>query len=67
MCRNIKKLRYPDRPPTDEELELAALQYVRKVTGYRKPSQVNEKAFDAAIADIAAATRKLFDELIIRP
>ncbi len=67
MCRNIKKLRYPDRPPTDEELELAALQYVRKVTGYRKPSQVNEKAFDAAIADIAMATRKLFDELIVRP
>ncbi len=67
MSRNIKKLRYPDRSPTDEELELAALQYVRKVTGYRKPSQVNEKAFDAAIADIAAATRKLFDELIIRP
>jgi hypothetical protein len=66
MCRNIKKLRYPDRPPTDEELELAALQYVRKVTGYRKPSQVNEKAFDAAIADIAMATRKLFDELIVR-
>ena len=67
MCRNIKKLRYPDRPPTDEELELAALQYVRKVTGYRKPSQVNEKAFDAAIADIAMATRKLFDKLIVRP
>jgi hypothetical protein len=67
MCRNIKKLRYPDRPPTDEELELAALQYVRKVTGYRKPSQVNEKAFDAAIADIAMATRKLFDELIVQP
>ena len=67
MCRNIKKLRYPDRPPTDEELELAALQYVRKVTGYRKSSQVNEKAFDAAIADIAMATRKLFDELIVQP
>jgi len=66
MCRNIKKLRYPDRPPTDGELELAALQYVRKVTGYRKPSQANEAAFEAAIADIAAATRKLFDELVIR-
>lgn len=66
MCRNIKQLRFPDRPPTDEELELAALQFVRKVTGYRKPSQANEAAFNAAIADIAATTRNLFDELVIR-
>jgi hypothetical protein len=66
MCRNIKQLRFPDRPPTDEELELAALQFVRKVTGYRKPSQANEVAFDEAIAGIAATTRKLFDELVIR-
>jgi len=66
MCRNIKQLRYPDRDPSDEELELAALQYVRKVTGYRKPSRANEVAFDAAIADIAAATRQLFDDLVIR-
>jgi hypothetical protein len=66
MCRNIKQLRFPDRPPTDEELELAALQFVRKVTGYRKPSQANEAAFNAAIADIANTTRKLFDELVIR-
>jgi hypothetical protein len=66
MCRNIKQLRFPDRPPTDEELELAALQFVRKVTGYRKPSQANEAAFDEAIAGIAATTRKLFDELVIR-
>ncbi|MGD2048610.1 MAG: DUF2277 domain-containing protein [Chloroflexota bacterium] len=66
MCRNIKQLRFPDRPPTDEELELAALQFVRKVTGYRKPSQANEAAFNAAIADIANTTRKLFDDLVIR-
>ena len=66
MCRNIKQLRFPDRPPTDDELELAALQFVRKVTGYRKPSQANEAAFNAAIADIANTTRKLFDELVIR-
>ena len=66
MCRNIKQLRYPDRDPSDEELELAALQYVRKVTGYRKPSRANEAAFDAAIADIAAATRQLFHDLVIR-
>ena len=66
MCRNIKKLRLPDRPPTDEELELAALQYVRKVSGYREPSRANEEAFETAVADIAAATRKLFDNLVIR-
>lgn len=66
MCRNIKKLRLPDRPPEDAELEGAALQYVRKVTGYRKPSRANEEAFSAAVAEITAATRRLFDDLIIR-
>jgi hypothetical protein len=66
MCRNIKQLRYPERPPTDEELELAALQFVRKVTGYRKPSHANEEAFNTAIAEIAAATHRLFDNLVIR-
>lgn len=66
MCRNIKQLRYPERPPTDEELELAALQFVRKVTGYRKPSRANEEAFNTAIAEISAATQRLFDRLVIR-
>jgi hypothetical protein len=66
MCRNIKKLRFPDRLPEDEELELAALQYVRKVTGYPKPSQANKESFDTAVAEIATATRRLFDNLIIR-
>ena len=66
MCRNIKKLRFPDRPQADEELEGAALQYVRKVTGYVKPSRANEEAFDVAVAEITAATRRLFDDLIIR-
>ncbi len=66
MCRNIKQLRYPERPPTDEELELAALQFVRKVTGYRKPSPANEEAFNTAIAEISAATQRLFDSLVIR-
>jgi hypothetical protein len=66
MCRNIKKLRYPERPPNDEELELAALQFVRKVTGYRKPSRANEEAFNTAIAEISAATQRLFDSLVIR-
>jgi hypothetical protein len=66
MCRNIKKLRFPDRPPTDEELELAALQFVRKVSGYRKPSRANEAAFDEAIVEISAAARRLFDRLVVR-
>ena len=63
MCRNIKQLRLPDRPPTEEEIELAALQFVRKVSGYRQPSRANELAFQTAVADIAAATRRLMDSL----
>jgi hypothetical protein len=63
MCRNIKQLRLPDRPPTEEEIELAALQFVRKVSGYRQPSRANELAFQTAVADIAAATRRLMDAL----
>jgi hypothetical protein len=66
MCRNIKQLRFPDRPPTDEELELAALQFVRKVSGYRQPSKANDHAFQTAVTDIAAATRHLFDQLVTR-
>lgn len=60
MCRNIKKLRTPDRSPTDEEISLAALQFVRKVSGYQKPSKTNQPAFDAAVEEIAEATRRLF-------
>ena len=66
MCRNIKKLRYPDRVPTDEELRLAALQFVRKVSGYRVPSGVNEAAFNTAVENVAIATRGLFDHLEVR-
>jgi hypothetical protein len=65
MCRNIKKLRTPERPPTDEEITLAALQFVRKVSGYQKPSRVNEAAFEEAVVEVAAATRKLFEQLSI--
>lgn len=60
MCRNIKNLRIPDRSPTDEEISLAALQFVRKVSGYQKPSKTNQPAFDAAVEEIAEATRRLF-------
>lgn len=66
MCRNIKKLRFPDRPPTDEELLLAARQYIRKVSGYRQPSRANEAAYEQAILEVADATRRLFDGLVIR-
>ena len=56
MCRDIKQLRYPDRSATDQELEEAALQYVRKISGFRKPSQVNQAAFDQAVKDIATVS-----------
>ncbi|UCF18943.1 MAG: DUF2277 domain-containing protein [Gemmatimonadota bacterium] len=66
MCRNIKKLRRPGEQPTDQELHDAALQFVRKLTGYRVPSRANQEAFDAAITDIAAVTRVLFERLVTR-
>lgn len=66
MCRNIRKLRQPESLPTEQELNDAALQFVRKVSGYRKPSKVNEKAFDNAVTDIAAVTRRLFEDLETR-
>jgi len=59
MCRNIKTLRRAGSGPTEEELHLAALQYVRKVSGYRSPSRVNQPAFDAAVREISEATGKL--------
>ena len=66
MCRSIKKLRFDDRQVTVVEVEEAALQYVRKVSGFRKPSQANEAAFNEAIDEIAQATQKLLDSLVIR-
>ncbi len=66
MCRNIKTLRQPEHPPSDEEIELAALQYVRKISGFRKPSKVNQAAFDKAIEDISEATRLLLNNLVVR-
>ena len=66
MCRSIKPLRMPDRKATEQEITEAALQYVRKVSGYRKPSRVNQVAFDEAIAEIAQATEKLLSQLQTR-
>ncbi len=59
MCRSIKPLRIPDRPATEQEINEAALQFVRKVSGYRKPSKANQEAFDQAIMEIAEATKKM--------
>ncbi len=63
MCRNIKRLRRPEAQPTDEELEAAALQFVRKISGYRAPSRANEAAFNQAVQEIARASRELFERL----
>jgi hypothetical protein len=66
MCRSIKQLRNPIQPPTDAEIEAAALQFVRKVSGYRVPSAANQHAFETAVADVARATRLLLDSLVVR-
>lgn len=66
MCRSIKVLRNPGVSPTEEELRAAALQYVRKVSGYRTPSRANQEAFDRAVEEIAASTRVLLDSLVSR-
>jgi len=63
MCQSIKPLRNMDHPATEQEIQEAALQYVRKVSGYRKPSKANEKAFQKAIEDVAEATRKMLEIL----
>ncbi len=67
MCRNIKRLRQPESFPSDEELHLAALQFVRKVSGYRVPSQRNAAAFDEAVEEIAGSTRRLLLQLTPAP
>ena len=61
MCRSIKTLREGATPAPDDEITAAALQYVLKVSGYRKPSSANEAAFDDAVAEVAAASRRLLD------
>lgn len=63
MCRNIKTLFNFDPPATDEEIEAAALQFVRKVSGFHEPSQANQEAFNAAIKEVKATTRRLVDSL----
>jgi hypothetical protein len=64
MCRNIRTLHNFEPPANEEEVQDAALQYVRKISGSTKPSKANEEAFERAVERIAAATRDLLDELV---
>jgi hypothetical protein len=64
MCRSIHTLHNYEPPATREEVRAAALQYVRKVSGYTKPSQANEAAFESAVDAVEAATTRLLDELV---
>ena len=64
MCRNIKRLRDPLQPPSDDELRLPALQFVRKGSAYHSPPRTNAAAFQPAVAEISAATRRLLDGLV---
>lgn len=66
MCRSIKTLRPPyEDVVTDSDVRAAALQYVRKVSGFRAPSARNEEAFDLAVAEISASTQRLLDALVL--
>jgi hypothetical protein len=63
MCRNIRTLYNFEPPVTEDEIHAAALQFVRKVSGFNKPSKANEAAFSAAVDEIAAVSRKLLNSL----
>jgi len=63
MCRSIKQLRHPDFNPTDKEISAAALQYIRKVSGYRQPSRANQSVFEQAVSEVAQTTRLLLENL----
>jgi hypothetical protein len=64
MCRNIHTLFNFEPPATEDEVRSAALQYVRKISGFTKPSQANEQAFEPRVEEVAAATRRLIDALV---
>ena len=64
MCRNIRTLYNFEPPVTEEEIQAAALQFVRKISGFNKPSQANEEAFDRAVAGVAAVSRELLESLV---
>lgn len=63
MCRSIKKLRNSEIAPTTEEIDAAALQFVRKITGYNKPPQASAEAFNSAVSEIGAASRQILEHL----
>jgi hypothetical protein len=63
MCRSIKVLRRPAEPATPNEISAAALQFIRKVSGFHAPSKANQAAFDAAVRDVAAITANLLQQL----
>jgi hypothetical protein len=64
MCRNIRTLYNFEPPATEEEVRDAALQYVRKISGFNKPSRANTEAFERAVDEVAAASARLLDELV---
>ena len=64
MCRNIRPLFNFDPPVTDDEVRAASLQFVRKISGFTRPSKANEEAFDLAVEEVAAAARRLVDSLV---
>lgn len=64
MCRNIKPLFNFEPPVSDAEIRASALQYVRKVSGYTKPSKANQAAFDQAVAQVSAVVRELMENLV---
>lgn len=66
MCRNIRRLYNFDPPASTEEIQAAARQFVRKVSGFTKPSRANEAAFERAVQEISEATRSLLDSLVTR-
>jgi hypothetical protein len=67
MCRSIQQLRGAQPPATEMEIREAALQYVRKISGYRTPSQTNAEVFTAAVEEIADATDRLLNDLVVAP
>jgi hypothetical protein len=65
MCRSIKTLRQGAEPAGDQEIREAALQYVRKVSGFHRPSRANQEVFDAAVEEVASSSRRLLESLVI--
>jgi hypothetical protein len=65
VCRSIKTLRRREEPASEEEIEAAARQFVRKVSGFQRPSRANEAAFESAIQEIATTSRQLLDSLVV--